>query len=324
MLGLGSYETAWTWLHKLRRAMVRPERERLTGEIEIDETYVGGPEEGKRGRETEKKALVVVATEKRGHAIGRIRLRRIKDVSAKSLRQFIRETIEPGATIHTDGWRGYAGLADAGYPHRVTVISAGPEQAHEVMPRVHKVAALLKRWLLGTLQGGIQYQHLDYYLDEFTFRFNRRRSQARGLLFHRLADSCFTASPNRLSPSGRHPTTSLFPAPGHYLDDGDTHFDDNGKSMEECMPIIKPISDLRNKTSHISDLVHKSHEPVFITKNGEGDMVLMSLAKYGEMERTLELYEKLAVAESQATAGNRGRPLDRVMADLRKRIRAIK
>lgn len=195
VLGLGSYETAWTWLHKLRRAMVRPERERLTGEIEIDETYVGGPEEGKRGRETEQKAIVVVATEKRGHAIGRIRLRRIKDVSAKSLRQFIRETIEPGATIHTDGWSGYAGLADAGYPHRVTVISAGPEQAHEVMPRVHKVAALLKRWLLGTLQGGIQYQHLDYYLDEFTFRFNRRRSQARGLLFHRLAQQAVAVGP---------------------------------------------------------------------------------------------------------------------------------
>ena len=195
VLGLGSDETAWTWLHTLRRAMVRPERERLTGDIEIDETAVGGPEEGTRGRETEKKAIVVVATEKRGHAIGRIRLRRIKDVSAKSLRQFIRETIEPGATIHTDGWRGYAGLADAGYPHRVTVISAGPEQAHEVMPRVHNVAALLKRWLLGTLQGGIQYQHLDYYLDEFTFRFNRRRSQARGLLFHRLAQQAVAVGP---------------------------------------------------------------------------------------------------------------------------------
>jgi len=195
VLGLGSYETAWTWLHKLRRAMVRPARERLTGEIEIDETYVGGPEEGKRGRETENKAIVVVATEKRAHAIGRIRLRRIKDVSAESLLQFIRETIEPGATIHTDGWRGYAGLADAGYPHRITVISASPEPAHEVMPRVHKVAALLKRWLLGTLQGGIQHQHLDYYLDEFTFRFNRRRSQARGLLFHRLAQQAVAVGP---------------------------------------------------------------------------------------------------------------------------------
>jgi transposase-like protein len=193
--GLGSYETAWTWLHKLRRAMVRPERERLSGEIEIDETYVGGPEEGKRGRETERKAIVVLATEKRGHAIGRIRLRRINDVSAESLRQFIRETIKPGATIHTDGWKGYAGLANVGYSHRITVINAGPELAHEVMPRVHKVAALLKRWLLGTLQGGIQHQHLDYYLDEFTFRFNRRRSQARGLLFHRLAQQAVAVGP---------------------------------------------------------------------------------------------------------------------------------
>ena len=195
VLGLGSYETAWTWLHKLRRAMVRPARERLAGEIEIDETYVGGPEEGKRGRETENKVIVVVATEKRGHGIGRIRLRRIKDVSAESLLPFIRETIAPGATIHTDGWKGYAGLADAGYPHRVTVLSAGLEPAHEVMPRVHKVAALLKRWLLGTHHGGMQHQHLDYYLDEFTFRFNRRRSQARGLLFHRLAQQAVAIGP---------------------------------------------------------------------------------------------------------------------------------
>ena len=195
VLGLGSYETAWTWLHKLRRAMVRPERERLSGEIEIDETDVGGPEEGTRGREPERKAIVVLATEKRGHAIGRIRLRRINDVSAESLRQFIRETIEPGATIHTDGWKGYAGLANVGYSHRITVITAGPELAHEVMPRVHTVAALLKRWLLGTLQGGIQHQHLEYSLDECTFRFTRRRSQARGLLFHRLAQQAVAVGP---------------------------------------------------------------------------------------------------------------------------------
>lgn len=186
-LGLGSYETAWTWLHKLRRAMVRPGRDRLSGEIEVDETYVGGPEEGKRGR--------AVAAEKNGRAIGRIRLKRIKDVSAESLRTFIRETVEPGATIHTDGWKGYAGLPAAGYTHRVTAISGGDEQAHEVMPRVHNVAALLKRWLLGTLQGGVQQQHLDYYLDEFTFRFNRRRSNARGLLFYRLAQQAVAVGP---------------------------------------------------------------------------------------------------------------------------------
>src|SRR5271165_141365 len=165
----------------------RAGRDCLFGEIEIDEAYVGGPEAGKRGRQTEKKSIVVVAAEKNGRGIGRIRLRRVKDVSAESLLDFIRETVEPGATIHTDGWKGYAGLPIAGYKHRVAFVSGGDEQAHEVMPRVHNVAALLKRWLLGTLQGGVQQQHLDYYLDEFTFRFNRRRSNARGLLFHRLA-----------------------------------------------------------------------------------------------------------------------------------------
>lgn len=108
---------------------------------------------------------------------------------------FLQDAVEPGATIHTDGWRGYAGLPAAGYRHQVTVISGGSEPAHEVMPRVHKVAALLKRWLLGTLQGGIQHQHLDYYLDEFTFRFNRRRSQARGLLFHRLVQQAVAIGP---------------------------------------------------------------------------------------------------------------------------------
>jgi transposase-like protein len=195
VLGLGSYETAWTWRHKRRRARVRPERERLSGEIEIDETDGGGPEQGKRGRETERKAIVVLAPEKRGHAIGRIRLRRINDVSAESLRQFIRETIEPGATIHTDGWKGYAGLANVGSSHRITVITAGPELAHEGMPRVHTVAALLKRWLLGTLQGGIQHQPLEYDLDECTVRFTRRRSHARGLLFHRLAQQAVAVGP---------------------------------------------------------------------------------------------------------------------------------
>ena len=195
VLGLGSYETAWTWMHKLRRAMVRPGRDRLAGEIEIDETYVGGPEEGKRGREIEKKSIVVVAAEKSGRAIGRIRLKRVKDVSAESLLDFIRETVEPGATIHTDGWKSYAGLPVAGYKHRVTVISREVEQGQEVMPRVHNVASLLKRWLLGTLQGGVQQQHLDYYLDEFTFRFNRRRSRARGLLFYRLVQQAVAVGP---------------------------------------------------------------------------------------------------------------------------------
>lgn len=195
VLGLGSYETAWTWLHKLRRAMVRPGRDCLAGAVEVDETYVGGPEDGKSGRETETKAIVAVAAEKSGRGIGRIRLRRIKDVSADSLLPFIQSVVAPGSVVHTDGWSGYAGLAAAGYKHQITVISGGPEPAHEVMPRVHTVASLLKRWLPGTHQGGTQHKHLDYYLDEFTFRFNRRRSQARGLLFHRLAQQAVAAGP---------------------------------------------------------------------------------------------------------------------------------
>ena len=194
-LGLGSYETAWTWLHKLRRAMVRPGRDCLTGTVEVDETYVGGPEEGKRGRGAEAKTIVAVAAEKSGRAIGRIRLRRIKDVSADSLLPFVQSVVAPGSAVHTDGWRGYSGLANAGYQHQITVISDGLDPAHEVMPRVHTIASLLKRWLLGTHQGGIQQQHLDYYLDEFTFRFNRRRSNARGLLFHRLAQQAIAVEP---------------------------------------------------------------------------------------------------------------------------------
>ena len=195
VLGLGSYETAWTWLHKLRRAMVRPGRDLLSGAVEVDETYVGGPEVGTRGRETDNKAIVAVAAEKNGRGPGRIRLRRIEDVSADSLLLFVQSAVTPGTAVDTDGWRGYAGLAAAGYQHRVSVISGRSDPAHEVMPRVHLVASLLKRWLIGTHQGGIQHQHLDYYLDEFTFRFNRRRSRARGLLFHRLAQQAVAVAP---------------------------------------------------------------------------------------------------------------------------------
>jgi transposase-like protein len=195
VLGLGSYETAWTWLHKLRRAMVRPGRDSLSGTVEVDETYVGGVEKGRRGRETETKAIVAVAAEENGKGIGRIRLRRIKDVSGASLLPFVQSAAVPGAVIHTDGWSGYAGLTAAGYKHEVTVVSASPDPAHVVMPRVHNIAALLKRWLLGTHQGGVQHVHLDYYLDEFAFRFNRRRSKARGLLFHRLAHQAVAVGP---------------------------------------------------------------------------------------------------------------------------------
>lgn len=195
VLGLGSYQTAWAWLHKLRRAMVRPGRDSLSGTVEVDETYVGGPEDDVRGRQTERKAIVAVAAEERWRAIGRIRMRRVNDVSGDSLLPFIEASISAGSEVHTDGWRGYAGVDELGYVHRVTNIKRSGQAAHEPMPRVHRVASLLKRWLLGTHQGGVQHSQLDYYLDEFTFRFNRRTSNARGLLFHRLAEQAVATAP---------------------------------------------------------------------------------------------------------------------------------
>ena len=197
ILGLGSYVTAWTWLHKLRRAMVRPGRDRLHGRVEVDETYVGGIEEGVRGRQTETKALVAVACEEAGtgKGIGRIRLRRIDDASAVHLHAFITEAVEPGSWVHTDGWEGYAGLKAKGYQHRVTVLEGRKRSAVELLPRVHLVASLLKRWLLGTHQGAVSFAHLDYYLDEFTFRFNRRTSRSRGKLFQRLLEQAVAVEP---------------------------------------------------------------------------------------------------------------------------------
>ena len=195
VLGLGSYVTAWTWLHKFRRAMVRPGRNRLVGRVEVDETYVGGVEEGVRGREMVGKALVAVAAEEDGRGMGRIRLRRIADASAASLEAFVEEAIQPGSLVHTDGWEGYAGLENKGYRHEVTVLRGKRQSASKLLPRVHRVASLLKRWLLGTHQGGVSHEYLDYYLDEFTFRFNRRTSRSRGKLFYRLLQQAVAADP---------------------------------------------------------------------------------------------------------------------------------
>jgi transposase-like protein len=196
VLGLGSYATAWTWLHKLRRAMVRPGRDRLRGRVEVDETYIGGLEEGVRGRHTETKALVVIAAQEDGNGIGRIRMRRIANASAASLHAFVQEAVERGSTVHTDGWDGYAGLESKGYGHEVTVLHGrGKAAATELLPRVHRVASLLQRWLLGTHQGAVSRPHLEYYLDEFTFRFNRRTSRYRGKLFYRLLQQAVEVEP---------------------------------------------------------------------------------------------------------------------------------
>jgi transposase-like protein/ribosomal protein L37AE/L43A len=194
LLGLGSYQTAWASLHKLRRAMVRPGRDRLSGQVEVDESFVGGLG-GAQGRSTATKALIVVAAEEVGRGIGRIRMRRIPNASAASLGAFVHEAIEPGSEVHTDGWHGYDRLKANGYRHRVTFLRGDPELAAEHLPRVHRVVSLLKRWLLGTHQGAASPAHLDYYLDEFTFRFNRRRSHHRGMLFFRLVQQAVAVGP---------------------------------------------------------------------------------------------------------------------------------
>jgi len=196
VLGLGSYRTAWTWLHKLRRAMVRPGRDRLQGRVEVDETYVGGAEEGVRGRQTVTKALVAIAVEapEDGSGIGRIRMRVVADASARSLLGFVREAVEPGTTVHTDGWPSYVSLEELGYPHEVTVLR-DPKLAGQLLPHVHRIASLFKRWWAGTHQGAISARHLDYYLDEFSFRFNRRKSRSRGKLFYRLVQQAAAIEP---------------------------------------------------------------------------------------------------------------------------------
>lgn len=193
VLDFGSYRTAWTWLHKLRRAMVRPGRDRLSGIVQADEIYIGGEKPGKRGRGAAGKALVVVMVEVKGDKSGRIRLRRVQDASGLSLEGAIKEGVEPGSTVQTDGWGGYGRLSELGYRHEV--IRKEPVVGRNLLPKVNRVASLVKRWLLGTYQGGVQLSHLDYYLDEYTFRFNRRTSQSRGKLFYRLVQQAATIAP---------------------------------------------------------------------------------------------------------------------------------
>jgi transposase-like protein len=205
VLDLKSYETAWAWLHKLRRAMVRPDRDRLGGWIEVDEAMVGGEEEGASGRQTIKKTWVAIAAQVDGPGTGRIRMRAVKDCSAASLHPFIQDCIEQGSMIHTDGWQGYSGLEQKGYRREIAKLS-NRKDASKLMPRVHRVVSLLKRWLLGTHQGSVAYYYLPYYLDEFTFRFNRRKSKSRGKLFFRLMQNAANTPPNTLESMVRSAT----------------------------------------------------------------------------------------------------------------------
>jgi transposase-like protein len=192
-LGLGSYRTAWLWLHKLRRAMVCPDRDKLSGDVEVDEAMFGGVKEGKRGRGAEGKALVAIAVEVKEHKVGRVRMQIINAADALNLHRFIAENIERGSNLITDGWAGYNKIEAKGYSRE---ISEHPkDNQSETLPHVHTVISLIKRWILGTLQGSCSKKQMEYYLDEFTFRFNRRKSRSRGLLFYRLMQNAVMHQP---------------------------------------------------------------------------------------------------------------------------------
>jgi transposase-like protein len=192
-LGFGSYHTAWEWLHKLRRAMVRPNRDKLSGIVEINEIFVGGERSGKRGRGADGKTLVLIAAENKEGKIGRIRLLPICNASGAILTDAVMQMVSIGSEIRTDGWNGYNDLSSNGYIH---LSSCNDNiKAIDTIPMPHLVAALLKRWLLGIHQGAINHKNLPYYLDEFTFRFNRRTSRSRGKLFHRLVQQALNLEP---------------------------------------------------------------------------------------------------------------------------------
>lgn len=199
VLGLGSYETAWTMLHRLRRAMVNPYRSKLSGTVELDETYLSIKDinnDNQPLKSNTTKILVGIAVEvKDPKRFGRIRIQRLENSKGKSLKPFIQNSIEPKSRVHTDGSLTYHKLLKANYQHSRTVHCGSDVPAHKTMPGVHRVASLLQRWVLGTHHGAIKPQQLDHYLDEFVFRFNRRTSTSRGLLFYRLMTQSIATAP---------------------------------------------------------------------------------------------------------------------------------
>ncbi len=217
VLGFGSYETAWAWMHKLRRAMVRRDREMLSGSVEVDETHVGGRQEGVDGRGSTKDLVIIgIESQTAPRKLGRVRLALIPEATTANLCNFITTVVEPGSTIRTDGLPAYRDIANRGYSHMAVNLVHEDDPAHVHMPGVHRVASLLKRWIAGTLHQGISTKHLDYYLDEFTFRFNRRNSRSRGLLFYRLLQQAVATDP--------HPWDTLVGDWDWTLDDEWSHF----------------------------------------------------------------------------------------------------
>jgi transposase-like protein len=201
-LEIGSYQTVWHMLHRLRSALVRPSRERLSGVVEVDETFIGGVEPGLAGgRAKGKKALTCIAVEVQGpKKIGRCRMQILEDASATSLHAFVKDHVEPGSTVITDAWNGYSGLDKLGYIHEPRNQSAAEARGEDpglLLPTVHRIASLSKRWLMGTHQGAVENSHLPAYLNEFVFRFNRRHSRSRGMLFFRALELAVAHAPVR-------------------------------------------------------------------------------------------------------------------------------
>lgn len=201
VLGLGSYQTAWMMLHRFRCAMVRAGRERLRGVVEVDEAYIAitdreNPLPRQRRKSCTDKIMIGVAVEiLQPKGFGRIRLRQLPSDSKEHVRQFIQDSVEAGSVVRTDGSGSYAKLHEIAYPHERNVMYGSDIPAHVSMAGVHRVASLLKRWILGTHHGSIQPAHLDAYLDEFVFRFNRRASASRGMLFYRLLQQAVVTNP---------------------------------------------------------------------------------------------------------------------------------
>src|SRR5437016_7693918 len=190
-LEIGSYPTAWAMLHRLRSVLVRPGRDRLSGTVQVDETYIGGDEPGLAGgRARGKKVLTGIAVEVgEPKGIGRCRMGVLASGSAESLHPFVTGAVEPGARVITGAWQGYRGLDGLGYVHErrsQAAARARGDDPGELLPAEHRVASLAKRWLLGTHQGSVAEEHLPSYLDEFVFRFNRRRPASRGMVFYRV------------------------------------------------------------------------------------------------------------------------------------------